>query len=362
MSNTNFIDEAKNLRESDAFDVQAVHTWLKAQGHNYGDELPEVKQFSGGASNLTYHLKYADNLADNDLILRRPPAGHKAASAHDMQREYSVMKRLKPVYPYVPKMIALCDDASVLGSDFYIMERMRGIIPRANLPKGMTLTPEQATQLCYSVFDKLIELHQIDYQAAGLDDLGKGEGYVQRQVEGWCKRYQQAKTWNVPSFKKVMRWLQENQPQDSRICIIHNDYRMDNLVLNPDNPQDIIGVLDWEMATLGDPMMDLGGALAYWVEATDGKMMLGIRRQPSHLAGMLTREQIVEYYCEKMGLDKKDWPFYHAFGIFRLAVIAQQIYYRYHHKQTDNPAFKNFWFFVHVLHRRCKKIIKESER
>ena len=359
---TQFIDEAKSLRTSDAFDVQAVHQWLNTQGYDFGEQLPEVKQFSGGASNLTYHLKYDETYPDNDLILRRPPVGKKAAGAHDMQREYSVMARLKPVYPYVPKMIAFCEDERILGSEFYIMQRMRGIIPRANLPKGMRLTPEQARTLCYSVVDKLIELHQVDIHQAALTDLGKGEGYVQRQVSGWSKRYQDAKTWNVPSFKKVMQWLHAHQPQDVATCLIHNDYRMDNLVLDADNLGEIIGVLDWEMCTLGDPMMDLGGALAYWIEATDGKMMLGIRRQPSHLPGMLTRKEIVEYYCEKMNFDASQWPFYEVFGIFRLAVIAQQIYYRYHHKQTDNPAFKHFWFFIHVLHRRCKKIIKEAGR
>ncbi|MFY9180012.1 MAG: phosphotransferase family protein [Venatoribacter sp.] len=362
MSNNNFIDEAKALRDSDSFDVQAVHAWLKEQSHDYGDELPQVRQFSGGASNLTYHLKYPDKYADNDLILRRPPAGKKAAGAHDMKREFSVMARLKPVYPYVPKMIAFCDDDRVLGSDFYIMERMRGIIPRANFPRGMQVTPEQARKLGFASFDKLIELHQVDIHAAGLDDLGKGEGYVKRQVEGWCKRYQDVETWNVPSFKKVMRWLNDNQPQDVSTCLIHNDFRMDNLVLDADNLGEIIGVLDWEMCTLGDPLMDLGGALAYWVEATDGKLMLGIRRQPSHVQGMPTRQEIVDYYCQKMGFDKTHWPFYEAFGVFRLAVIAQQIYYRYHHKQTDNPAFKNFWFFIHILHRKCKRIIKEARR
>ena len=200
-----FIDQAKTLRDSDTFDIAAVHQWLKTQGYDFGDSLPQVKQFSGGASNLTYHLKYPDTFADNDLILRRPPAGHKAAGAHDMQREYSVMARLKPVYPHVPKMLAFCDDDSVIGGDFYVMQRLRGIIPRGNLPKGMTLTAEQAQNLCYSVIDKLIDLHKVDIEAAGLTDLGKGEGYVQRQVEGWSKRYVQSKTWNVPSFKKSMR-------------------------------------------------------------------------------------------------------------------------------------------------------------
>ncbi len=355
-----FIDQAKALRDSDAFDLQAVHNWLLTQGIEVGQTLPQIRQFSGGASNLTYHLLYPETLVHHDLILRRPPAGHKAASAHDMKREFTVMQRLKPVYPYVPDMVAFCDDPNVIGSDFYLMERLQGIIPRGNMPKGMQLSEEQARSLCYSVIDKLIDLHQVDYQAAGLQDLGKGQGYVKRQVDGWSQRFVKSKTWNVPGFRRVMAWLQQHQPNDVKTCIIHNDYRIDNLVLSPDKPGEIIGVLDWEMATLGDPLMDLGGALAYWVQADDDRVMRMIRRQPSHLPGMLTRQQIVDYYCEKMGLDSRLWPFYEVFGLFRLAVIVQQIYYRYHHKQTDNPTFKHFWLFVHYIHWRCQRIIKRS--
>ena len=257
-------------------------------------------------------------------------------------------------------MLAFCDDHSVIDCDFYVMEKLVGIIPRGNLPKGMKLETSQARDLCLSVVDKLIDLHSVDYQAAGLDDLGKGQGYVQRQVEGWSKRFVKSKTWNVPGFTHTMTWLAKHQPDDVKTCIIHNDYRMDNVVLDATNPGDIIGVLDWEMATLGDPLMDLGGALAYWVQADDDFVMRGLRRQPSHLPGMLSRDEIVDYYCQKMNLDKSLWPFYEVFGLFRLAVIVQQIYYRYHHKQTDNPAFKNFWLVVHYLNWRCKKIIKKS--
>ena len=357
-----YIDQAKVLRDSDSFNVEALNAWLQQQVDGLSG-TPEVRQFSGGASNLTYQLSYPAQ-ADGkpvDYIMRRPPSGHKAAGAHDMKREYNVMASLKPVYPYVPQMIAMCDDQSVIGSDFYVMERLVGIIPRGNLPKGMQLSAEQARDLCISTFDKLIDLHQVDYKAAGLDSLGKGEGYVQRQVEGWTKRYGKSKTWNVPSFKKTIKWLQEHQPNDVATCIIHNDFRMDNVVLNPDNPGEIIGVLDWEMATLGDPLMDLGGALAYWIQADDDFVMRSVRRQPSHLPGMLTRNEIVEHYCQRMNLDKAMWPFYEVFGLFRLAVIAQQIYYRYHHKQTDNPAFKNFWIMVNYLNWRCNRIIKRSQ-
>ena len=358
--NEQFIDQANTLRSSDTFDIQAVHDWLTGQGIDLGNELPVVKQFSGGASNLTYHLKYPDTVSNGDLILRRPPPGHKAASAHDMKREYNVMQGLKPVYPFVPDMIAFCDDQSIIDSDFYVMERLHGIIPRHNFPRGMELSAEECRQFSTSVLDKLIDLHKVDYQAANLSGLGKGQGYVKRQVDGWIGRYGKSKTWNVPNFKKIMAWLERNQPEDITTCIIHNDYRMDNVVLDPEDPQNIIGVLDWEMATLGDPLMDLGSSLAYWTQADDDAVFRKTRRQPTHLPGMLTRDEVVDYYCEKMGFDKSGWDFYEVFGLFRLAVIAQQIYYRYHHKQTDNPAFKNIWILVHYMNWRCKKIIKNS--
>ncbi len=358
-----YIDQAKDLRDSDSFDIGSLNSWLQ-QAVPGLQGVPDVKQFSGGASNLTYLLSYPAQ-ADGqpvEYILRRPPPGHKAASAHDMKREYHVMKSLRPVFPYVPEMIAICDDAAVIGGDFYVMERLTGIIPRGNLPRGMSLSRSQARDLCLSTFDKLIDLHKVDYQAAGLSDLGKGQGYVRRQVEGWSSRYEKSHTWNVPKFKKVIKWLKENQPEDIATCIIHNDFRLDNVVLNAANPGEIIGVLDWEMCTLGDPLMDLGGALAYWVEARDDFLMRAVRRQPSHLPGMLTRKQIVSYYCDKMGFDKSQWPFYEVFGLFRLAVIAQQIYYRYHHKQTDNPAFKNFWIIVNYLNLRCRRIIRQQKK
>jgi aminoglycoside phosphotransferase (APT) family kinase protein len=240
------------------------------------------------------------------------------------------------------------------------MERLHGIIPRNNFPRGMKLSPEENRNFSLSVLDKLIDLHKVDYQAAGLTDLGKGQGYVKRQVEGWNGRYTKSKTWNVPSFNKTMDWLSRNQPDDVATCIIHNDYRMDNVVLNPQDPQQIIGVLDWEMATLGDPLMDLGNSMAYWVQADDDWFLRQIRRQPTHLPGMLSRDEVVDYYCDKMAFDKSNWAFYEVFGLFRLAVIVQQIYYRYHHKQTDNPTFKHFWLIVHYINWRCKKIIKHS--
>ncbi|MGM8871744.1 phosphotransferase family protein [Psychrobacter sp. 2Y5] len=351
------LDKGGKVREGEELDASAVSDWLREQGVDIQGK-PTVTQFSGGASNWTYRLEY-DN---QDLILRRPPKGTKAKSAHDMVREYTVQKALKDAYPYVPKMIALCTDEDIIGADFYVMERMEGIIPRANLPKEIDFDPKQTRELCTNVIDALIELHQVDYtEHADLVNLGRGEGYCERQVTGWDKRYVKAKTPNVPSFGIVRQWLNKHTPEDSKTCIIHNDWRFDNVILAADNPTEVIGVLDWEMATLGDPLMDLGSALAYWIEADDNIIMQQSRRQPTHLKGMMTRDEVVNYYLEKTGLEIDNWTFYEVFGLFRLAGIIQQIYYRYYNKQTKNPAFKNFWLIVHVLNAKCLKLIAQYE-
>ena len=359
------LDKGGAVREGEELDAKTVSNWLRAQGVDIKGE-PTVTQFSGGASNWTYRLQYegADDVEgkSRDLILRRPPKGTKAKSAHDMVREYTVQKALKDAYPYVPKMVALCTDEDVIGADFYVMERMEGIIPRANLPKEIDLDEAQTRALCTNVIDALIELHQVDYTSHPvLVKLGRGDGYCERQVGGWDKRYVKAKTPNVPSFALVRQWLGKHTPADSKTCVIHNDWRFDNVILAADDPTKVIGVLDWEMATLGDPLMDLGSALAYWIEEDDNIIMQQSRRQPTHLKGMMTRDEVVAYYLKKTGLEIDNWTFYEVFGLFRLAGIVQQIYYRYYHKQTTNPAFKNFWIIVHVLHAKCLKLIAQYE-
>ena len=355
------LDKGGEVREGEELDAKAVSNWLREQGVDIEGE-PTVTQFSGGASNWTYRLQYEGEGKSQDLILRRPPKGTKAKSAHDMVREYTVQKALKDAYPYVPKMVALCTDESVIGADFYVMERMEGIIPRANLPKGIDLDVEQTRALCTNVIDALVDLHQVDYKEhPDLVNLGRGEGYCERQVTGWDKRYVKAKTPNVPSFGLVRQWLSKHTPADSKTCLIHNDWRFDNVILDAADPTKVIGVLDWEMATLGDPLMDLGSALAYWVEEDDNIIMQQSRRQPTHLKGMMTRDEVVDYYLKQSGLKIDNWTFYEVFGLFRLAGIVQQIYYRYYNKQTTNPAFKNFWLIVHVLHAKCLKLIAQYE-
>lgn len=350
------LDRAGDVREGEALDVAAVVDWLKAEGVDVAWR-PEVRQFSGGASNLTYLLRWPER----ELILRRPPPGRKAKGAHDMAREFRIQRALAPVFDVVPPMVALCEDEAVLGADFYVMERLRGVIPRRNLPRGLDLSPDQVRRLCVGFLDRLVDLHAVDVDAAGLTWIGKGEGYVERQISGWCRRYERARTWNVPRWRSVMRWLRDHQPEDADTVVIHNDYRLDNVVLDPDDPTRIVGVLDWELATLGCPLMDLGNTLAYWVEPGDDRLMQSVRRQPTHLPGMLTRAEVVAHYAERTGRSLEDFRFYRVYGLFRLAGIIQQIYQRYHLGQTTNPAFRNFWVFNHYLRYRAWRAMRGTD-
>ena len=341
----------------DSAAIARLDSWLKSRIPEIaGSPVPLVTLFTGGASNWTYRLRYPSQ----DFVLRRPPAGTKAKSAHDMGRESQILNRLGAHYPLVPETIAYCADPSVLGSDFYVMRRIDGVILRRDLPPGLLLTAEATRALCLNFIAALVALHRVDPQIAGLEDLGRGAAYAKRQVAGWTDRYRKARTGNVPKATRVMEWLTAHAPADVRTCVIHNDFRFDNVVLDPHDPTRIVGVFDWEMATVGDPLMDLAGALAYWVEAGDDPVFRALRRQPTHLPGMLTRREVVETYCRAMEIKQPDWTFYEVFGLFRLAAIAQQIYFRYHRKETRNPAFRHFWLYVHYLLWRCDRILKRS--
>jgi aminoglycoside phosphotransferase (APT) family kinase protein len=348
-------DESRPVRQEDAFDVEAVAAWLR--GHAPAYDLvgtPDVRQFPGGASNLTYLLSYPGR----DLILRRPPKGAKARSAHDMSREHGIQQALAPVFPYVATMVGLCQDESVIGSQFYVMERLDGTIPRRHL--GFETTPDEASELCGRAWDVLAQLHAVDVRALpGLAALNRGEGYVARQVAGWTDRLARAATDDLGDWSPVTDWLDARQPADVGQCLIHNDFRFDNLVLSEGDPRQVTGVLDWEMATVGDPLMDLGGALAYWVQADDDEYFRLFCRQPSDTPGMWSRRQVVEHYAARTGLEvtPEQWRFYEVFGLFRLAVIAQQIWYRYFHGQTHNEAYAVFGPAVGYLEQRCRRIL-----
>jgi aminoglycoside phosphotransferase (APT) family kinase protein len=355
---TRFVDKARAVRNGEELDVAKVAAYLASVDPSLAG-TPDVTQFPGGASNLTYLLSYSDG---RELVLRRPPFGHRAKSAHDMMREARVMQALAPSYPYVPKVVALCDDLGVIEAEFFVMERIRGIIPRTNLPKGMELDVADTKKLCLNVIDKLVELHKVDYLKANLGSLGKGEGYVERQIRGWSDRYRKAKTPNVGDYEQVMSWLATKMPAgEVAICVVHNDFRFDNVVLDPADPLRVIGVLDWEMATLGDPLMDLGNSLAYWIQADDHVFRQMTRRQPTHLPGMLSRAEVIAYYGEQTGLRVDNFDFYEVYGLFRLAVIVQQIYYRFHHGQTKNPEFGSYYGLTQFLEQQCLEIIAKSK-
>ncbi|KRB76302.1 aminoglycoside phosphotransferase [Nocardioides sp. Root190] len=346
-------DESRPVRGEDAFDVAAVAAWLDR------GPIAEVRQFPGGASNLTYLLRMAEG---PELILRRPPAGTKAKGAHDMGREFRIQDALKPVFSQVPTMVAYADEASSpIGSELYVMERLEGLIPRRGF--GFAITPEQAGDLCDAAVDTLVALHSVDVSAAtgvpGLAALDKGQGYVARQVGGWITRLANARTDDTGDWSDITGWLDANQPADVRSAMIHNDYRLDNMVLAPDDPTRIIGVLDWELSTVGDPLMDLGCTLAYWVQADDDEFFQMTRRQPTADPGMWTRQQVIDAYLERSGLalTPEEWRFYEVFGLFRFAVIAQQIWYRYVHGQTTNEAYAAFGPAVAGFEARCRRIL-----
>jgi len=350
------IDQATDVRKGEALDTDRVAAYLR-------DVIPglegamTVHQFPSGASNLTYLI----TVGERELVLRRPPFGTKPKSGHDMHREYTVLKALGPAYPYCPRPLAYTDDPDLMGCPFYVMERIPGIILRRDIPESLGLVAGDVTLLNQNLVKALFELHCVDYEGIGLGDFGKPQGYVERQVTGWSRRYRAAHTPDVPDAEEVMTWLGEKMPPDTDApCIIHNDYKFDNVVLDPNNPLAIIGVLDWEMTTLGDPLMDLGGSLAYWVEANDPEEMLLIRSVPTNTDGSMTRRQLVDFYEQISGRSMAYYDFYYCFGLFKLAGIVQQIYYRFYHGQTKDERFKVMGGVTGILERAAKRVIEKS--
>ncbi|MES1924112.1 phosphotransferase family protein [Salinisphaera sp. T31B1] len=351
------IDQARDIREGEAIDAQALTAYCRDHAPSLvpAEGVIEIAQFPGGASNLTYLLQ----VDGDEYVLRRPPFGSQVASAHDMGREYGVLSRLHGVYDYAPRPVIHCTDESVIGAEFYVMERLRGTIVRRDLPDDVVLSPAGATRLCEQLLDVQAALHTTDIDAAGMRDFGKPEGYIQRQITGWNKRYRNARTEDVPECTAIMDWLAARIPDVTRTAIIHNDYKLDNVVFDTDLTR-IIGVLDWEMATLGDPVMDFGCSMAYWVQADDPEPLRAIRMGPTQLPGMLTRDEMLERYREATGQTIDDWPFYQVFGLFRLAAILQQIYKRYVEGKTTDERFKSFGDSVRVLADQCERVIRDS--
>lgn len=309
------------VRPGEGLDAAALKAYL-------GAGTLTVEQFPGGHSNLTYLLR----LDGRDLVLRRAPMGPVAPRAHDMVREYYLLEQVHPHFPAAPKVELLCEDASVIGAPFFLMERREGVILRRELPPQWENAPELGEQVSRTLVDGLAALHAVDIVDSGLISLGKPEGFLGRQVEGWAGRWERARVKELPEMERVIAWLRETQPEAQTPAIVHNDYKLDNVMLSPRDPGQIVAVLDWEMATVGDPLVDLGLSLCYWQQPQGG---FGA----SSGAGWFSREQFIGRYADRTGRDVSRVAWYEVLGAFKLAVILQQIFYRYHAGQTRDPRF-----------------------
>jgi aminoglycoside phosphotransferase (APT) family kinase protein len=340
-----FQDHAARIRSGEELDVARLEPYLRGHFPGLAGEL-SVRQFPSGHSNLTYSV----SLGEREMVLRRPPFGSKVKSAHDMGREYHVLDKLHAAYP-APTPLLYCTDESVIGAPFYVMERVRGIILRRNLPEGLELPPQTARRLSEAFIDNLAALHKLDYAALGLGELGKPQGYLERQVKGWIERYYGSKTHELPEVESIAAWLKEHMPAQSGSTLVHNDYKYDNMVLDAADITRIRAVLDWEMCTLGDPLTDLGTALAYWVQADDPTEVQMVRWGPTGIPGSFTRTELVERYHQKAGRDVGNIVFYYVFALFKVAVIIQQIYYRYHQGLTKDTRFASMGEVTKMLLR-----------
>lgn len=338
-------DQPVEARQHEVPDVHKLNAWLKSVAPHFGEVL-SIEQFPSGYSNLTFCLK----TASQEYILRRPPIGANIKSAHDMGREFMVLTRLKPHFSKIPSPIIYCEGEAVIGAPFYIMQRLQGVILRAGHAQQLKLSPELFKSISEALVDTLVELHAIDIVKTGLNQLGKPEGYVQRQVDGWIKRYYAAETDALGHMNELAEWLKQQQPSPQQPTFLHNDFKYDNVILDPDNLSNIIGILDWEMATVGDPLMDLGASLAYWSEADDNPVLQSFNL--TKLPGNLTRQQVVNRYAEKSSRDVAGIHFYYVFGLFKNAVIAQQIYARWKQGFSKDPRFGGL---IHVIKALAKQ-------
>ncbi len=353
--NREWIDQPRTPRAGEELDAVKLAAFLRERLPDAQDSL-EIAQFPRGYSNLTYLLR----LGPRELVLRRPPVGAKIKSAHDMGREFRILSGLQGIYAQAPKPLVYCEDESVLGAPFYVMERITGVILRTQPPPGLGLTPELMRQLSESFIDNLAAIHAVDCRAAGLGELGRPEGYVARQVEGWAKRYLNARTDDIGEMGELASWLAQHQPGEVGACLIHNDYKYDNLVLDPENLPRILATLDWEMSTLGDPLMDLGSTLAYWVDADDPPEWRQQAFGVTTLPGNLNREQLVERYASRASFRVSDPVFYYAYGLFKIAVIVQQIYARYRQGGTKDERFPRLIEVVPPASRMAARAIAQG--
>jgi aminoglycoside phosphotransferase (APT) family kinase protein len=355
-------DLPREVRREDAFDEGALFGFLRrafpadfaAPGEVAGPGV-SVSQFPGGHSNLTYLVRFAGR----EMVLRRAPRGVDVKSAHDMRREFEVLSALSPLYSKAPKALAFCDDPSVIGAAFYLMERVEGPVLRSSTPPaGVDLPPDRMRALSFALVDGLAELHALDVSSGPLAALGKPEGYASRQVSGWTERWLRAKTEEAPHLDAAAAWLAAHLPAAGRPALLHNDFKYDNLVLDPADPTRIAAVLDLEMATLGDPLLDLGTTLGYWIDPDDPAEVRALPFGATLIPGNLSRKDVAARWAERTGRDAPALLFAYVFGLFKIAVIAQQIYRRFALGHTHDPRFGTLIHGVRILGRQSARALE----
>jgi aminoglycoside phosphotransferase (APT) family kinase protein len=350
------IDQTKSVRAGEELPKEALEKRLPEVLQDF-DPPFEIEQFPSGHSNLTYLLRDKNG---REAVLRRPPFGNRVKSAHDMGREARILQKLGPLRGRVPRVLHYEEDETTIGSPFYVMERVVGTIFRRKLPDGVALTPEAMRATSLAIVDEFIGLHSVDLPSAGLSDFGKPDGYVERQVKGWAKRYIDAKTDNIDAMESVGSWLESHIPSSPPATVLHNDFKFDNVVLDANDLTRVVAVLDWEMATIGDPLMDLGTTLAYWVEADDPEPLKAFSFGPTHHVGAPKRSEIAERYANARSISLEHLNFYFAFALFKNAVVAQQIYKRWKLGLTNDARFEMFLMGVELLANAAKREIDQT--
>lgn len=350
--------DTRPVRATEQLDWARLEEWLRAHlpacaVAGLDLRLPMlVDQFPGGHSNLTYHVSFGAT----EFVMRRPPLGPVPPTAHDMAREFRWLSAVHPVFPLAPRAYLLCDDLSVVGSIFYIMERRHGIVVRHEEPPQIKDQPDMRRRVGGALVDALVNLHAIDIDASGLAHLGKPLGFVERQVRGWSERWHRSKTSEMPDMDALSRWLIDNLPANPvRPTIVHGDFKLDNLMLAADDPARLVAVFDWEMSALGDPLVDVGILLAYWVPNAPLEQRDALTTVTT-LPGWFTRDEVVERYAARSNCDVSTLPFFEVFALFKIAVVIQQIFYRYVKGQTDDPRFAKFDDRVAYLAQRATSL------
>ncbi|MCY4021580.1 MAG: phosphotransferase family protein [Chloroflexi bacterium] len=331
------ISDLQDPRPDEVFDEASLAAYLAGELEG-ADQPMTVRQFTGGMANLTYLLRFGDT---QEYVLRRPPIGHYAPTAHDMSREYRVLSVLYPVFRFAPRIYLYVEDASVIGAPFLIMERRKGVVVRRAMPPSFAAMPNSARLLSEALVDVLVAFHSVDYNSIGLSGLGKPAGFVGRQVEGWYRRWNAAKLEDSSVVEELYSWLVDNMPESPSPTLVHNDYKLDNTIFDPDDPSIMRALLDWDMCTLGDPLLDLATLLTYWTEPGDPEHLLLLTPMPTGDYGFLTRRQIIARYAEGSGRDVGDIRFYQALAHFRWMVFMQQMHFRYVQGMTKDHRFKH---------------------